>query len=498
MLGFYVISCKMPEGEVVARISRRQFVAGIGAGVLPWTMRPAPAREPGSTVVVGAGLAGLAAAFELSEAGAEVTLVEQSNRVGGRIKTIRGHFADGAWVDVGGQTSGAMYANFFYYSTVLGLQFEKQEPVTQRPDVLLHMRGKLYSAAALREDPSLWPVALKDDEKPLAPFRLLDHYVGPIAREIALVENVLEPEFIGYDELTLRELLQQRGASDAAIRQIDHILNYNSVDTVSALSVLRDAVRRLHMQGGQALNLKGGNQSLPDAFADELGERLRLGSELKGVSHGGNGVQLHVETKQGTETLYADRVILAIPFTALRKVRFEPGLPRSRQTIVDELPYTQIAQAYMQTKTRFWEQGAAVAMVVSDGPLERLFNASDRMKDGRGLLVNWVNGIGTQRIESHDPERHLDSVLDNMEAIWPGCRNEIDVTLTHNWSNSYARGTYAHYAPGQMAAHAADIAKPIGRLHFAGEHTELVAPGMEGALTSGKRAATEVIAAVYT
>ena len=44
-----------------------------------------------------------------------------------------------------------------------------------------------------------------------------------------------------------------------------------------------------------------------------------------------------------------------------------------------------------------------------------------------------------------------------------------------------------------MGAHAAHIAKPIGRLHFAGEHTELVAPGMEGALTSGKRAALEII-----
>ena len=80
-----------------------------------------------------------------------------------------------------------------------------------------------------------------------------------------------------------------------------------------------------------------------------------------------------------------------------------------------------------------------------------------------------------------------------MEKIWPGCRDQIEVTLANNWSNTYVGGAYAHYAPGQMAAFAAEIPKPIDRLHFAGEHTELVAPGMEGALASGRRAAKEII-----
>ena len=226
MLGFYVISCNMGSGGDVRPITRRHFMAGVGATLLPWPLR---ADDAGRVVVVGAGLAGLAAAYELREAGVDVVLIERSDRVGGRVRTIRGHFADDAWVDVGGQTTGAMYANFFYYATKLGLPFEPQDAITQRPDVLVHLQGELYSAAALRADATLWPIALNEEEKPLAPTRLLHHYLGPIASKIGAVENVLHPEFLGYDALTLRELLQQSGASDAAIALIDHTLNISKL-----------------------------------------------------------------------------------------------------------------------------------------------------------------------------------------------------------------------------------------------------------------------------
>jgi len=478
------------------QISRRVFIAGLGASALPGALRAGDADN--GVIVVGAGLAGLAAAYELREAGINVRLIEQSQRVGGRVRTIRGKFADDAWVDVGGQTTGAMYANFFYYATRFKLPFELQETPTQRPDVLLHMGGSLYSAAMLRQDPSAWPVSLHEHEKPLAPFRLLSHYLAPIAEKIGSVENVLAPEFLQYDELSLRTLLVRQGASIAAIEQIDHVLNYNSVDTVSALSALRDAVRSMHMRGGQALNLQNGNQSLPEAFAGYLGDAIQYGRSVRGVKQTESGVQLHVETNGQLETLDADRVIITIPFTALRKLRFEPGLPRQRQKIIDDLPYTQIAQAYLQTRTRFWEKDKPVAAVVSDGPLERIFNASRKMHDGRGLLVNWVNGTGTNAIAAGGPEEHLQRVLSHIHEIWPDSRDQIETTLSNNWGNSYVQGAYAHYAPGQMAAHAADIPKPVDRLHFAGEHTELVAPGMEGALTSGKRAAMEIIQSRYT
>ena len=473
------------------QLTRRQFLKGAGGlAIAASTLgRAAETR----VVVVGAGLAGLAAAWDLSEAGVSVLLAEQSTRAGGRIRTVRDVFDDGAWVDVGGQTSGPGYANFFYYATLFELEFEPQSVFRGRPEVLLDIEGSLLSGSALRADPSLWPVALSDAEKAVAPSRLLAHYLGPVAREIGSVERVLAPEFVAYDELSLRAFLEQAGASPAAIALIEHTANYNSLESVSALSALRDTVRALFNSGGQALNLKDGNESLTAAFAASLGDRIAYETSLRRVENTNSGVTLHFETPTGREVWEADSVILALPFTALRKVSFEPALPASRQAMIETLPYTQVAQTYLQTSQRFWSDEDNVLAVYSDGPLERLFNASSRMTSDRGLLVNWINGHGTTAVRDMDAEEQAGFAVRELERIWPESRKLIEKTYTNDWGKSYVEGAYAHYAPGQMARFATEIPKPIERLHFAGEHTELVAPGMEGALTSGRRTASEVI-----
>ena len=115
------------------------------------------------------------------------------------------------------------------------------------------------------------------------------------------------------------------------------------------------------------------------------------------------------------------------------------------------------------------------------------------MSGDKGLLVNWVNGTGVGDLHAADPEEHLQRVLEELKNIWPGSLDLVEQTYTNNWGTSYAGGAYAHYATGQMAKHAAEIPRPVGRLHFAGEHTELVSPGMEGALKSGMRAAAEIL-----
>ena len=164
--------------------------------------------------------------------------------------------------------------------------------------------------------------------------------------------------------------------------------------------------------------------------------------------------------------------------------------------MIAELPYTQIAKTFVQTKTRFWEKKGDFSALYSDTTYERVFNLSNRMGDTRGLLLNWVNGVGLEPFADLSADQHSKTVVDWMMSVWPEYADHFEKAITVNWGNTYAGGAYAHYAPGQLQAFATEIPKPIGRVHFAGEHTELVAPGLEGAVSSGIRAASEVLAEV--
>ena len=266
----------------------------------------------------------------LQQAGVEVRLFEQSNRPGGRIWTVRDQFDDGAWLDAGAMGAGQSYSNWLRYCEAFGQAVESSPTPEPRPDTLMLLEGEMYRGGALRADPDLWPIALSEAEKPLAPFRLLFSHLMPVAKEIGDVANVLDPRYANYDQMTLLDFLRERDTSAAAIAMIERSLNYNSLDSVSALSALRDATRLIGASG-PSLHVAGGNSGLPEAMATSLADELVYNRELVAVQSMQDGVRLKLATPAGMEEFDASRVILTLPFTALRNVDFEPGLPASRQ-----------------------------------------------------------------------------------------------------------------------------------------------------------------------
>jgi monoamine oxidase len=473
-------------------LNRREFVTRAGGALALAPFLPGCAGGTRPVAVVGAGLAGLVAAHELREAGVEVRLFEQSGRPGGRVWTMRDQFDDGAWLDAGAMGGGQSYANWLRYCDLFGQAVESSPTPEPRPDTFMLLDGRMYRGSALRADPGLWPLALNEAEKPLAPFRLLYSHLLPVAKEIGDVANVLDPRYADYDQMTLLDFLRERETSAAAITLIERSLNYNSLDSVSALSALRDTTRLIGASG-PSLHVAGGNSGLPEAMAASLTDELSYNRELVAVQTVDGGVRLKLATPAGMEEFDASRVILTLPFTALRNVDFEPGLPAARQRMIDALPYTQIAKTFVQTRTRFWQNDADFSVLTSDTSYERVFNLSTQMGDTRGLLLNWINGKGLAPFADMNAQQHSATVTDWMMSLWPDAADQFEKAITVNWGDTYAGGAYAHYAPGQLQAFARDIPLPIGPIHFAGEHTELVAPGLEGAVVSGMRAAAEVL-----
>ncbi|MEM7356091.1 MAG: FAD-dependent oxidoreductase, partial [Acidobacteriota bacterium] len=264
--------------------SRRTFLrqASLATAALAAPRRlPAMADQRPRVLVVGAGLAGLAAAWELDRAGCDVVVLEAAGRAGGRIRTLRSDFADGFYAEAGGDLIGGTYRTLMTLVYELGLSLVPLAGGEARSDVLVILGDKTYRLSELRRDPSLWPVELSEAERRAAPFGLLGLYLGPIAREIGKPRRVLEEGFARYDRLSLHDLLVELGASPAAIQLIEVALNYNSTRTVSALSVIRDQVRRLQMAAVYVI--AGGNDRLPEALAERLRHRIRYRTALRRV-----------------------------------------------------------------------------------------------------------------------------------------------------------------------------------------------------------------------
>lgn len=474
-------------------VSRRKFIATAGKALAVASALPGCAGRTPRVAVVGAGLSGLTAALELRDAGLDVTVFEASDRAGGRAFTIRDYFDDGRHVDAGAMGADRSYTQWMAYCDRFGVEVVDREPPPPERESLLFLEKRLRSAKQLQETPTDWPIDLADSEKPLAPSRLLFSHLREVASEIGAVENVLDPAWARYDDLSLADFLIERRASPAAIALIERSLNYNSLGTVSTLSALRDTARRL--QGPPApVEPVAGHGSLPEAMAAALRDELRFRTPLVAVRHSADGVTLTLDGAGGHAEFDADYLVVTLPFTALRRVSFTPGLPEARQRMIENLPYTRIAKTFVQSRTQFWKAGESAqdfSILTSDTRFERVFNLSE--PDAGGMLLNWINGVGLDEFSGIGADAHAERVREWLTEVWPEARGKLGKSLTVNWAESYAGGAYAHYAPGQLREYAPEIPRPIGRLHFAGEHTELVAPGLEGAVVSGMRAANEVV-----
>lgn len=479
-------------------LSRREFLAGSGA-ILAATAFSAFGQTGKRVLVLGAGLSGLSAALELAKRGYKVTVVEGRDRIGGRIKTLRDPFRDRQYVELGGELIGDGYKRMVNYVKTLEVpyqevpeRFETSGSVSTLQwgtGTTAILKGKMYPVGSVL-DPH--PYGLKGDEaKGLPPVILMMH-LRAMAQEIAK-----DPEKIwDYDEISLAEALRKRGVTDEAIRLVNVSLNYNSIETVSAGGVLFDSKRRM-TAGTRAMRIIGGNDRMTKALHENgiaAGAKFILNSRVKRIAQNDGTVSVTFAGKDGRlQTLTADKVVCTIPFSVLREVEFRPALPEEKAKAIRELPYTHITKVFLQGKRFEWDRRAIGTSVWTDTQLERIFeNAGDR-GDTRGIFTVWLDGDGAHPAERLGDGARMAWARTNFEKVMPFMKRQIERTATKSWTNDeFVHGSYAHLGIGQLAGIKPHVKTAVGNIHFAGEHTAEVSPGMEGAFESAERVVKEI------
>jgi monoamine oxidase len=447
--------------------------------------------EPRDVVVIGAGLAGLVAAFELKRRGHRPTVLEAQNRVGGRIYTLR-TFAPGLYAEAGGMRIPRAHDLTLEYCRLFGLPMT--EFVMGNPRGLVHIAGERMTLEEARRDSTRLPFSLTEQERARSTDGMWEEAIAEPRRLVAEGGDEGWAEIVRrYDEYSLHEFLREQGWSDAAI-ECYAVLNFVEADLHNAVvEVLREDIGGAYLDMQQ---IEGGMDRLPNAFYAELQGEVRLGAEVFAIDQDPDGVTVHFKTEAARTRVRGDYAICTLPFPVLRTVEVMPELSAGKRRAIRQLNYHASTKILFQVRERIWEaeDGIYGGATVTDLPIRRMNYPAPDASTSRGvLLASYTWGQDALQWGAMDEETRLEEALDDVSKIHPRIREVYEVGASHAWyGDRWARGAFALFAPGQQSALQADIVRPEGRILFAGEHCSLYHAWIQGALESGIRAARQI------
>jgi len=488
------------------RVSRRDFIrtTALAAGALPLSpfgvlstnqISVLPTGAQKRVIVVGAGLAGLSAAYELTQAGHDVTVLEAQMRPGGRVLTLREPFSDGLYAEAGATRFPDSHDVTLKYAKLFNLTLDPVSPSELARVVYHHERQFTVNPG---EDFNLlahFPLDLTLEERELGFDGLWEKYLRPAIEEMGDRHSPNWPPQSGmkYDQMTVEELLREQGAPPRVVAAIYSALDHHREDRrPSALWALAGWYNGNGPE--QTYTIRGGTDLLPRAFAARLAEKIHYGAPVVRIEHDTRNVRV-VFLQAGThQTMAGDYLICAIPFSVLKDVEISPPFTREKQRAIVELPYTPATRVFLQSRKRYWVEQGLSGFARTD-VLGSISHPTFDQSGPRGILLAFLwDRLAREVAEMGEGER-INYTLEHMEKIFPGMRQHFEGGVTKSWGDDpWARGCSVYLKPGQVTSLMPHIARPEGRVHFAGTHTHPVLAGwMQGALKSGVRAAQEVI-----
>jgi monoamine oxidase len=440
-------------------------------------------------LIIGGGMAGLVAAFELRRQGHQPVVLEAQNRVGGRIYTLRS-FAPGLYAEAGAMRIPRVHRLTLEYCRLFKLRLRPF--MMSNPRALVHVGGVRMTAAEAAANPERLPFELAAHEQGRSADAMWEEAVAEIREMIDRAGDEAWEEIVRrYDEYSLYEFLKTRGFSEGAIEYYA-VMNFLEADMHNAVvEILREDL------GGAYLDMQeivGGMDLLPAAFYRELQGAVRFGVEVRAIEQNGDSVTLRCRVGPDSFSISGDYAICTLPFSVLRHVEHSFSRPKDRA--IRQLNYHASTKILFQVRNRFWEteDGIEGGATATDLPIRRLNYPTPDPTTTRGvLLASYTWGQDALQWGAMDEETRIEEALDDVERIHPQIRHQFEVGASHAWyGDRWARGAFAMFAPEQQTNLQAAIVQPEGRVYFAGEHCSLYHAWIQGALESGIRAAREI------
>ena len=455
-------------------------------------------------VILGAGLAGMSAAYELEKLGYSCTVLEARDRIGGRCWSVRGgsknsetdngshtaQFDDGLYFNAGPSRIPHHHELTLHYCRELGVPLEIYNNVNEASYLYSEGDGPLCNrkirAREIHNDlrgymAELLAHAIDQDQLLM---EMSDDDVSTII-EYLRAEGALNGEKLyassarrGYDEVPGI----QPGVASAPY-ELSDILSSGLMDP--DFYNVAEYTYELQMTMFQAV---GGMDRIADALGQQVEGRIELGAEVTSIQNTESGVDVAYSSGDSDMVIYADYCICTIPLSVLRSIphNFNGRVSRA----IDYATYNSTSKIGLQFKRRFWEEDEGVygGITRTNNELSQIFYPSNDYHAEKGILIGAYNfGENAERIGALSYAEREAVVLEKGALIHPQYQEEFEHSYSVSWDKTrFNLGGWAEYNSRTRRTIYSELLQPDGNVYFAGDHCTYLNSWMAGAFESSR------------
>lgn len=469
--------------------SRRKFLKSASiasfASLIAFDFSSCVSTKDIKIAIIGGGIAGLTAAHCLNKAGFKPTIYEAAKRTGGRMMSVTGLLAEGVTTELGGEFIDSSHKDILGLCKELNLKLLDMEA----PDEL---KRSLVQHDFYFDNRRITEKSLIEAFKPYLPIIKKD-------ADLVAIGNYKNPALIALDKLSLDEYLQKIGITG----WLYELLRISYTAEMGLESDVQNCLAFISLLDGNCENgfdvygesderykVIGGNQKVVDALAKTLENQIEREYHLESLTE--KGMEYKLNFQNGKE-IYADFVIVTIPFCVLRDVKMNVDMSPKKEKCIKELSYGTNSKMFLGMNNRIWRDQGFSGYVLSN-LVHNGWDSSQMQHDNTGAGGYSVFFGGKMGKNLH--ENQIEAYLNKLNLIYPTIKDQFNGKKgIFNWGNSpLAKGSYACMKAGQQTAFGGVESEPINSILFAGEHCSKESKGyMNGGAETGRKAAEELI-----